>query len=119
MFGFEDAVADLLDLNNIFDKKYASQIKELVDQRFKPRIVEVTGVLELSSYEGNGLEIVQKCLDKVVSDRVDIKYLGGGKYKVTIEAPEYKEAEKLLKEAIDSATDFMDKNKGTIKFNRK
>ena len=76
---FEDAVADLLDLNNIFDKKYASQIKELVDQRFKPRIVEVTGVLELSSYEGNGLEIVQKCLDKVVSDRVDIKYLGGGK----------------------------------------
>ena len=116
---FEDVVAGSLDLNKILDKKVAPGIIELVMQRFKPQKIEISGVLELSTYEGNGLEIVKSALSKAekVKD-VLIRYLGGGKYKVSVEDFEYKDAEPKLKEATDVAIDYLLEHKGTGKFTR-
>jgi translation initiation factor 2 alpha subunit (eIF-2alpha) len=50
---------------------------------------------------------------------VKIRYLGGGRYNVSVGAADYKEAEPLLKEAIDKATEIVGKNKGSsIEFKR-
>lgn len=116
---FEDAVAGHLDLTTLIDKKYADQLVKLVEQRFTPRSVEITGVLKLSSYEGNGLEVVKQALEKAGSNEIIIKYLGGGKYKMTVSAADYKEAEKLIKESADKAVEFMIENKGKAEFTRK
>ena len=116
---FEDVVSGEAELSNYFDKKYVEQLDKLIELRFKPRSIEITGVLKLSSYEGNGLEIVQKSLDQALSDDVDIKYLGGGKYKVTVAAADYKEAEKIMKEAVDKSLKYMLDNKGLAEFTRK
>ena len=72
----EDVVEDALNLEEIgLDKKIASQIHDLIKQRFKPQIVEISGVLELSSYESNGLEIVKKALSELMA--YSITYISG------------------------------------------
>ena len=118
---FEDAVASNLDLTKLgLDKKITKQLTELVVQRFKPKIIEISGVLKLSTYESNGLEIVQKALAEAEKvDGISIKYLGGGKYKVMVTANEYKEAEPKLKKAAEQAIKYVDSHNGTGEFKRK
>ncbi|NTV24218.1 MAG: S1 RNA-binding domain-containing protein, partial [Nanoarchaeota archaeon] len=87
---FEDVVAEHLNLSNVLDKKIAEQITELVMQRFKPQIIEISGVLILSSYEGNGIETIREALLKGAAvDSVTITYLGGGKYKLVVKGSDY------------------------------
>ena len=113
----EDIVENNLKLE-IKDKKIASQITELVMLRFKPKIVEISGVLSLSTYENNGVEIIKSALKKA-SAETDIKYLGGGKYKVTATANDYKEAEPKLKKAAEVAVAYVTEHNGTGEFVRK
>lgn len=117
---FEDVVAGHLVLSSLnLDLKVAAQIEELANQRFKPQSVEITGVLELSSYESDGIDKIKEALlsAKKVSDG-EIKYLGGGRYNLAIKAPDYKEAEPRLKKAVDTAVEFMHSNKGIAEFKR-
>ncbi len=116
---FEDVVAGEFDLSKILDKKLADPINELVMQRFKPQKVEISGVLKLSTYEGNGVEIVKKALTEAAKTKdAEIRYLGGGKYKVSVEDFEYKDAEPKLKQATESAINHMTKHNGVGEFTR-
>jgi len=117
---FEDTVAGHYDLSKLFDKKILPQIEELVMQRFKPKIVEISGVLKLSTYDSEGVEIVKKALTAAEkTEGVAITYLGGGKYKVSAKANEYKEAEPKLKEASEKAIVYVTEQKGSGEFKRK
>jgi len=115
---FEDVVAGQLDLANIVDKKYLKQMQELVEQRFKVKNVEISGVLSLSTYDGKGIELVKKSLEEAEKNGATVRYLGGGNYNLTVEAPDFKEAEKILKKACDSAIGFMEENNGKAEFKR-
>lgn len=116
---FEAVVQGELDLSTLLDKKLATQIEEIVIQRFKPKKVEINGVLELSTYAGNGIEIVKEALAKASAVKgVTIRYLGGGKYRVTAEAGEYKEAEPMIKASVESASSVMKQYKGYSSFTR-
>ncbi len=117
---FEDAVSGLFDLKKIIkDQKIAQQITELVNQRFKPQKIEISGTLELSTYDGNGLEIVKSALNKAkqIND-VSIIYLGGGKYKISVKDFEYKDAEPKLKKAVEAALSFIKEHNGKGSFTR-
>ncbi len=118
---FEDIVAENLSLSSIgIDKKIAAQIEELANQRFKPQSVEISGVLSLTSYESNGLDIVKDALiEAKKAGGVEINYLGGGKYNIVATAPNYKEAEPKLKLAVETAVQKMEKTKGYSDFKRK
>jgi translation initiation factor 2 subunit 1 len=117
---FEDIVEGNLKLaNSGVDAKIAKQIEELANQRFKPQSVEIGGVLSLSSYESNGLETVKSALKLAQkSPSVKVRYLGGGKYGITVSALDYKEAEPILKEAVDSTLDYILEHKGEGEFKR-
>lgn len=118
---FEDAVAGNFDLTKLgLDKKIATQLNELIVQRFKPKVIEISGVLKLSTYESNGLEIIQNALAEAEKvDSISIRYLGGGKYKVTVTANEYKEAEPKLKKAAEEAITYVQNHNGMGEFRRK
>jgi translation initiation factor 2 subunit 1 len=119
--GFEEHVAGNFDLNEklSLDKKILKQLVELVDLRFTPKSIEISGVMKLSSYDSNGLKIVKDTLEKVEGiEGVQISYLGGGKYKFTVEALEYKDAEPILKESTDTAIAYITKHGGTGEFTR-
>ncbi|MCM2325264.1 MAG: S1 RNA-binding domain-containing protein [Candidatus Woesearchaeota archaeon] len=116
-FAFESVVTGELVLSKALEPKLAKEIEEIVLQRFKPQKVEITGVLEITTYEGNGLELIKESLLKAIDMGVLIHYLGGGKYRVTAEAPDYKEAEPKLGSSISVVEEFL-KKRAVVTFTR-
>ena len=77
---------------------------------------QLKGELELTSYEPEGIEIVKEALKKAKG--AEVKYKGAGVYNVTVKAPDYKEAEKILEKATEAPINHIEKNKGKGKFTR-
>ena len=103
------------------DKKYLQIVEDTITQRIKPTHVEIIGKLKIMSYAPNGIEIVKDSLAKAKEagkDNIKINYLGSGTYRFMVTADEYKDAEKILKNASDAAIKIVEKNQGTAEFSR-
>jgi translation initiation factor 2 subunit 1 len=103
---FEDVVENNVSLEKEgVPHEYVKPLEQLVKDKIKPKQVIVSGTISIKSYAENGVDIVKNSLlsAKKVSPNVIISYLGAGNYSIEVEAKEYKEAEKILKEAIESA----------------
>ncbi len=119
---FEDVSKDEKALDKLaIDKKYSKVLEETIRQRIKPTEIEVKGGLKLATFEPNGIEIIKDCLKKAnesATGRININYLGSGIYRFMVKANDYKEAERLMKNATDSAISFFTKHNGTAEFSR-
>ncbi|PIN70576.1 translation initiation factor IF-2 subunit alpha [Candidatus Woesearchaeota archaeon CG11_big_fil_rev_8_21_14_0_20_43_8] len=82
-------------------KKIADDLEELIKQRIKPPEVQIGGILSLVTYASDGIDIVKDILINNTKD-VDVGYLGAGKYKLKVKAPDYKQAEKILNTSVES-----------------
>lgn len=85
--------------------------------------VEISGTIEVSSSLPNGIEVVKNALSIAEKNeyngvKISISYMSAAKYRIAVEADEYKLAEKALKGALDSVKNEM-KKKGTVNFLRK
>jgi len=83
--------------------------------------VEIRGLLELTCTKSNGIEIIRSALLEAGANKkvdVSITYVGAPKYRITITAQNFKEAEKELKPILSSIQDTMQKKGGTFKFTR-
>lgn len=98
---FEQVSEGKLDLEEFLDKKIAKFITETIKSRIKPSQIKISGNLKLTSYAPEGVNEIKDLLGKILNKGVDVHYLGAGTYHLELVAPEYKEAEKKLKEAID------------------
>ncbi|MDP3765437.1 MAG: translation initiation factor IF-2 subunit alpha [Nanoarchaeota archaeon] len=119
---FEQAAKDESILENLgTDKKHLKIIKETIAQRIKPTEVEITGNLKITTFAPNGVDIIKESLKRAedsAKDRININYLGSGLYRFMIKASDYKEAEKLMKNATETAIGFVTKHAGYAEFNR-
>ncbi len=101
----EAVVEENLDLKNTFgfETKVAELLEKSVRTRIKPKEVEIKGEFTLRSYAPDGLEQVKSLLLSVegLSKKIELHFLGGGKYALRIKTKEYKEAEDVLKNATD------------------
>lgn len=119
---FQSVVAD----NNLIrdsglDAKAAKKLEEAVKIRIKEAAVKIEGELKLTSFAPDGVDIIKEALKKaeeVAKGSIMIKYLGAGSYNIVINAKDYKEAEKLLKEATEKAIEYAKKNEGKGEFVR-
>ncbi len=103
------------------EKKHLKIIEETISQRIKPSEVQIKGKLKITTFASNGIDIIKSSLKKAEESgkgRISINYLGSGLYRFMVKAPDYKEAEKLMKNATESAINFIAKNEGTAEFNR-
>lgn len=121
-YAFEDVVetgAKLVDSG--LDEKYANPLEIIVKDKIKPKQVVIGGELEVKSYDPNGVEVVRRALMDAESKCVgsDIKYLGAGKYRVTVEAKDYKKAEPILKDLVDMVSAGLKAGDGSASFKRK
>ena len=120
---FQQVVTDTSKINDAgLDEKASKKLEELIKLRIKKESVKLEGRLKLSSYAKNGLDVVKSALKKAENagkEKASIKYLGGGFYNLVINANDYKEAEKLLKDTTETAIEFIKKNEGTGEFLRK
>lgn len=103
------------------DAKAAKKLEEAIKSRIKEVSVKIEGKLKLTSYAANGVDVVKEALKKATEtgkENISIKYLGAGSYNVAVNAKDYKEAEKLLKDALEKALECVRKNEGEGEFVR-
>jgi translation initiation factor 2 subunit 1 len=103
------------------DLKKAQKLEEAIKSRIKETTVRVEGKLRLTSYASNGVDVVKEALKQALvigKENISIKYLGGGSYNVIINAKDYKEAEKLLEDALEKALEYVKNNDGEGEFTR-
>ena len=118
---FEEAIKDEKLLENTIDKKYLKILDDTVKQRIKPSEVEIKGKMKITTFAPDGIDIIKEALKKAessVKGKIIINYLGSGLYRFMIKAPDYKEAEKLMKNATESAIELVSKHEGTAEFSR-
>lgn len=100
---------------------YSKEIEELVKERIKPTEVQIEGRFTIETFAENGVNLVAKAISEAqsVAEPAEIRYLGGGHYRIRVRAEEYKDAEKRLKSAIDLVQDSFKKiPASTVKFER-
>lgn len=96
----------------------AKELTGVLEQRIKPEEVSIRGIMQMMSYDSNGVEIVKQALKKASAEEgVKIKYYGAGKYEISITANDYKKAEGILKRSTERAMEFFSKH-GKIEFKR-
>ncbi len=92
-------------------KQLAEELTAVVMEKFKPLKVILGGEIALQTYHAEGIEKIKSLLTalEAVAPLVKITYLGGGKYKITVEDLEYKSAEKNIGRIEELITAFNDK----------
>jgi translation initiation factor 2 subunit 1 len=109
----------ILDGLNISPK--ALVVIEELGSKIQIPSVEIRGVLELTCNKSNGVEIIKNALLDVIGNKkmnVSVTYIGAPKYRLSIVAQNFKDAEKELKPILSSVEDVIKKNGGSFKFTR-
>ena len=98
---FQDIVEGKRDISLGLDKKTEQLLKQVIEERIKPKEVEISQKVKITSQEGNGIEIIKNALMSIEEKGFIVTYLGGSKYLIRKKSKDYKEAEKQMKQAIE------------------
>ena len=119
---FEIAATDKSPLESLgLDEKYLEVLDDTIKQRIKPVEVEIVGKLKITTFAPNGIDIIKESLKKAedaAKNKISINYLGSGVYRFMVKAADYKGAEKLMKNATETAISYVTKNVGIAEFSR-
>ncbi len=100
-------------------KEYQKDLEEAVKKRFRPEKIPVGGILKIQTYADDGVEVIKQALKQVASlKNADVKYLGGGSYRVNIDSENAKKDEKMLDEKIEEVLEFVKKHDGSGSFSK-
>ncbi len=107
-------------------KDLLKQIAENAEARIEIPSVEVDGELKIQVPGSEGVEVIKSALTKGLDigkadekSEVEIYTLGAPRYKLSIISPDYREAEELLSEIVQSVRATIEKAEGVFEFKRK
>lgn len=114
---FQQVAADSSAIKDTgLDPKVSKALEEAIKLRIKEANVQVEEKLKLISYAPDGVEIVKRALSQAQemdqNGNISIIYLGGGVYRVAVNAKNYKEAEKIMEKASETIFEYLRKNDG-------
>ncbi len=119
---FESAVAYPDDFLSEFTGDWTDTFMEVAKENVAAPMVQIDGILEMSSSAPNGMELVKNALMEGLSSvegaSVDISCVGCPRYRVIVNASEYKEAEDIMKTVTATAIDSLTSNGGTAVLKR-
>lgn len=102
--------------------------KEIIEKTAKDNVtitkIKIHGLIELRSYASDGVEIIKSALSKALKTTsnkevsVELLYLSPPKYRITVTAPDYKIAERVMKNSADAAVAVVAEKGGTGAFIR-
>lgn len=103
--------------------EYVSTLEEVAKERVVIPGVEIHGIMEVKSNLSDGVEVIRSALTeaekmKVGGAKIKISYLSAPKYRISVEAENYKMAEKALKATIEKIEDAIKKGRGSFSFIR-
>jgi len=105
-------------------KDIAVALAEVAKDRIRPTLVKIKGLLELQCMKPNGITYIKEALssaqkiEKPKNTKVRIYAVAAPKYAVEALAEDYKEAEKILQQAAETAIKTITKAGGTGAFSR-
>jgi len=114
---FKDVAAGEASLEKLgLDKKISEELTEAIVDRFKPSKITIKGEIKIQSYASDGVERIRSVLLGIekISPTINLFYLGGGRFKVTIEDIDYKVAEQTMKKIQEMLERFNDKSSTAV-----
>jgi len=96
----------------------AKELTEAVIQRIKPAEVEIRGILQLTTYSPEGINIIKAALQKAIMPGVTVSYAGAGRYNIFVKAADYKAAEQIIKQAGEAPVSYIISQGGEGTFER-
>lgn len=119
---FESAVADTDAFLEDYEGDWTETFMEVAKENVAAPEVQIDGILEMTSSAPNGMELVKNALLKgmAAADGADaeITCVGCPRYRVVVRAPEYKEAEEIMRDVSNAAINDMVANGGTASLKR-
>lgn len=104
---FEVASADPTRFQKENEKTaWASAFLKVAHENIVPPHVTILGTLELTDTQSDGIEHVRSALlaaEDVDPSSVEVQYVGAPRYRIRVEAGQYKRAEETLKKATEAA----------------
>lgn len=103
-------------------QNYSEYLEKVSKEKISIPKVTITGTMEISSPLPNGIEIVKEALsasekEETDTTKISLGYLCAPKYRLSIESPNYKEAEKTMKNVVAIIQNKM-KKRGSFEFSR-
>lgn len=102
----------------------AKALASLAQKKIKPSVVEIKGTLQLTSNKPNGVDIIRKALQAVAETstpdggKISVYTIAAPKYRLKVEAENYKQAESIIQKASEAAIKTITKSGGIGSFNR-
>jgi len=87
------------------EKGLAKALLEVASKSIKKAKAEVNGILSLTSYSSEGVEVIKKILGAVKEPsgvKLELLYLGAPKYQLRVIADDFKSADKALEGAVEA-----------------
>lgn len=106
-----------------FSGDWVDAFVEVAKENIIIPFVTITGYVEMFSPDREGVKYIREALKKIEKEEdevsVSVKYVSAPIYRVDVTAPDYKTAEKELKECAEKGVEYIKKHGGTGTFKRK
>jgi len=105
-------------------ENWAQALYDISKDHVEPPVVQVTGVVQISSSKPKGVEDIKKAIGEgrkasaAQGIKVDITYVGAPRYRIEVTAKDYKAAEDAMKQAVDAISAKITASGGTATFAR-
>ena len=124
---FEDTVREgneVLSKHKI-PKAWIEPLTEVIMANIDLPTISIDGYITMQVFEPNGVELVKgalaelaKPVDGDVENKVSIHVIGSPRYRVTLEAEDYKTAENIMQNRVKAAESFLDEHDHHFEFSR-
>ncbi|MFO8051092.1 MAG: translation initiation factor IF-2 subunit alpha [Thermoplasmatota archaeon] len=108
-----------------FQGDWIEPFVKMAQENITPPYVQINGILELTSTKPKGVDEIKEALneaEKVAADKekvkLDILYIGSPRFRLVLEAPNYKVAEEVLRSSAEAALEKIRSKEGEGQFIR-
>ncbi|HEX2472646.1 MAG TPA: RNA-binding protein, partial [Nitrososphaera sp.] len=95
---------------------------EEVSKRIPIPLVEISGIMEITSRKADGIEIIKNMLANAEGNKggasSTITYIGAPRYRIVVTAENFKVAEKFMNNTVEKTRASIEKQQGTFNFVR-
>lgn len=103
--------------------KYVEILAETAKEKIVFPTVTIKGVMEIKTDQPTGINIIKDALSiaqsiKTGGSKIIVTYMGAPRYRIVVEAENYKIAEKALENAVEKVRDMIQKKHGQFAFSR-
>lgn len=97
-------------------KPLKAKILEVAQKNIKKPVVSVGAIVTFTCYNPDAVSTIKEALE--VEKEIEVHYLGAPKYKISLNAPDYKSGEKKLLSVLEHIKTYAQKNNCDFKFER-